>query len=57
MGDAKDMAQTRTLSNSNPSFVLRAVKDVALEDIPRPKITDSHDVIVQIGQTGICGYV
>lgn len=57
MGDANEMAQTRTSSDLNPSFVLRAVKDVALEDIPRPKITDSHDVIVHIGQTGICGYV
>ncbi|KAI1613999.1 chaperonin 10-like protein [Exophiala viscosa] len=40
---------------SNPSFVLRAVKDVKLEDIPKPTITDPYDVIVHIGQTGICG--
>lgn len=39
----------------NPSFVLRAVKDVALESIETPQITDPYDVIVQIGQTGICG--
>lgn len=41
---------------ANPSFVLRKVKDVALEDIPKPEISDPYDVIVQIGQTGICGY-
>lgn len=39
----------------NPSFVLRAVKDVALEPIANPQITDPYDVIVHIGQTGICG--
>jgi D-xylulose reductase len=39
----------------NPSFVLRAVKDVKLEDISKPTITDPYDVIVHIGQTGICG--
>lgn len=40
---------------SNPSFVLRAIKDVALEPIASPQITDPYDVIVHIGQTGICG--
>ncbi|KAK4944493.1 hypothetical protein LTR10_016167 [Elasticomyces elasticus] len=39
----------------NPSFVLRAIKDVKLQDIPKPTITDPYDVIVHIGQTGICG--
>ncbi|KAJ8126089.1 hypothetical protein O1611_g7547 [Lasiodiplodia mahajangana] len=39
----------------NPSFVLRAVKDVAFEDRPKPKLKDQHDVIVHVSQTGICG--
>lgn len=42
-------------AESNPSFVLRAVKDVALEDIPKPAIQDPYDVIIKVGQTGICG--
>ncbi|KAK5116032.1 hypothetical protein LTR62_000488 [Meristemomyces frigidus] len=39
----------------NPSFVLRAIKDVAFEDRPVPKLRDDHDVRVHIAQTGICG--
>lgn len=42
-------------SASNPSFVLKAIKQVAFEDIASPEITEPHEVIVQIGQTGICG--
>ncbi|KAK5103459.1 hypothetical protein LTS08_002874 [Lithohypha guttulata] len=34
------------MSEQNQSFILRAIKDVAI---------DPHDIIVQIGQTGICG--
>ena len=40
---------------SNPSFVLKAIEEVALEDIPKPTLTTPYDVIVQISQTGICG--
>ncbi|UNI23829.1 D-xylulose reductase [Purpureocillium takamizusanense] len=40
---------------TNPSFVLRAVKDVALEDRPTPQLKDPNDVLVHVGQTGICG--
>ncbi|KAG9903847.1 GroES-like protein, partial [Aureobasidium melanogenum] len=40
---------------SNPSFVLRAVKDVAFEDRDIPKLRDEHEVRVRIAQTGICG--
>jgi D-xylulose reductase len=39
----------------NRSFVLHAVKDVAIENRPTPKLKDSWDVIVQVAQTGICG--
>lgn len=39
----------------NPSFVLKAVKSVALEPIASPSITAPYDVIVHVGQTGICG--
>lgn len=42
-------------ASQNPSFVLRAIKDVALEDIPKPTITNPYDVIIHVGQTGICG--
>ncbi|KAJ9658431.1 hypothetical protein H2198_003715 [Neophaeococcomyces mojaviensis] len=42
-------------STTNPSFILRAVKDVVLGDIPKPQIEGAHDVIVKVGQTGICG--
>ncbi|KAJ6045181.1 uncharacterized protein N7446_003383 [Penicillium canescens] len=40
---------------TNPSFVLRAVKDVVFEDRPVPTLKDPWDVRVQIAQTGICG--
>ncbi|KAI9040586.1 NAD(P)-dependent alcohol dehydrogenase [Aspergillus affinis] len=40
---------------TNPSFVLRAVKDVAFEDRPVPSLKDPWDVRVHIAQTGICG--
>ncbi|GAW14067.1 hypothetical protein ANO14919_034590 [Xylariales sp. No.14919] len=40
---------------ANPSFVLRAVKEVTFEDRPKPTIKDQHDVIVHVAQTGICG--
>ncbi|KAJ5595440.1 uncharacterized protein N7459_001648 [Penicillium hispanicum] len=39
----------------NPSFVLRSVKDVTIEDRPKPVLKDPHDVIVHVAQTGICG--
>lgn len=39
----------------NPSFVLKAIKDVAIEDRPKPELKDEHDVMVQVSQTGICG--
>lgn len=39
----------------NNSFVLRAVKDVAFEDRPKPSLRDQNDVIVHVAQTGICG--
>lgn len=40
---------------SNPSFILQKVKEVTYGDIPIPKIENDHDVILHIGQTGICG--
>lgn len=43
------------MSETNPSFILRAVKDVVVGSIPKPQIVDPYDVIVQIAQTGICG--
>ncbi|KAA8650695.1 NAD(P)-dependent alcohol dehydrogenase [Aspergillus tanneri] len=39
----------------NPSFVLRAVGDVVIEDRPKPELQDPYDVIVYVAQTGICG--
>ncbi|KAL4886123.1 hypothetical protein BJY04DRAFT_229287 [Aspergillus karnatakaensis] len=43
------------LVETNPSFVLRAVKDVAFEDRSVTPLKDPWDVRVQIAQTGICG--
>ncbi|KAL4866025.1 hypothetical protein BDV12DRAFT_210752 [Aspergillus spectabilis] len=43
------------LVETNPSFVLRAVKDVAFEDRSIPPLKDPWDVRVQVAQTGICG--
>ncbi|KEQ94283.1 hypothetical protein AUEXF2481DRAFT_264571 [Aureobasidium subglaciale EXF-2481] len=40
---------------ANPSFVLRAIKDVAFENRDIPKLRDEYEVRVQIAQTGICG--
>lgn len=39
----------------NPSFVLKTIKEVAIEDRPEPQLGDQHDVIVHVAQTGICG--
>lgn len=44
-----------TTQETNPSFVLRAVKDVVFEDRPVPSLKDPWDVRVQVAQTGICG--
>ncbi|KAL4819735.1 chaperonin 10-like protein [Aspergillus spinulosporus] len=43
------------MPETNPSFVLRAVKDVAFEDRAIPPLKDPWDVRVQVAQTGICG--
>lgn len=50
-------SKTTTMTGENPSFVLKAIKEVSLENIPCPKIDGDYDVIVNIGQTGICGHV
>ncbi|KAM3418780.1 hypothetical protein BST61_g4750 [Cercospora zeina] len=44
-----------TQAETNPSFVLRAVKDVAFEDRPVPQLRGAHDVRIHVHQTGICG--
>lgn len=41
--------------SQNPSFVLRAVRDVAFEDRPVPSLRGPKDVRVHVAQTGICG--
>jgi hypothetical protein len=46
---------TTTANAHNPSFVLKAVKEVAIEDRPVPSLEDPHDVLVHVKQTGICG--
>ncbi|RDW92959.1 NAD(P)-dependent alcohol dehydrogenase [Aspergillus mulundensis] len=43
------------MPETNPSFVLRAVKEVTFEDREIPPLKDPWDVRVQIAQTGICG--
>lgn len=44
-----------TFVTKNPSFVLKEVKKVVIKDRPIPKLTDDHDVLVHVSQTGICG--
>jgi D-xylulose reductase len=45
------------IKEGNRSFVLEAIQHVTIRDIPIPEIEDPYDVIVQIKQTGICGYL
>ena len=56
---AKRLCYKQILTNfrsfQNPSFVLRAVRDVAFEDRPVPTLRGPKDVRVHIAQTGICG--
>ncbi|ORY08477.1 putative alcohol dehydrogenase [Clohesyomyces aquaticus] len=46
---------TATTTETNLAFVLRAIKDVAFEDRPVPRLRDEHEVRVHVAQTGICG--
>lgn len=46
-------AQTTTAQNL--SFVLEGVHQVKFEDRPVPELKDSHDVLVNVRYTGICG--
>ncbi|KAI1498605.1 alcohol dehydrogenase [Biscogniauxia marginata] len=39
----------------NPSFVLKGVKTVAIEDRPIPQLKNDYDVLLHVAQTGICG--
>ncbi|KAF2093047.1 GroES-like protein [Rhizodiscina lignyota] len=43
------------MAAENPAFVLRKVKDVAIEQRGVPKLRSDHDVLVHVAQTGICG--
>ncbi|KAL0949446.1 hypothetical protein HGRIS_009501 [Hohenbuehelia grisea] len=40
--------------SDNPSFVLRAIEDVAIEQRPIPEISDT-EVLIEVKKTGICG--
>ena len=54
--DTQNLCVYMKLKNpQNPSFVLRAVRDVAFEDRPVPSLRGPKDVRVHIAQTGICG--
>ncbi|KAL4773353.1 hypothetical protein BDW60DRAFT_215772 [Aspergillus nidulans var. acristatus] len=53
--DAINGALVKGRVETNPSFVLRAVKDVAFEDRAIPPLKDPWDVRIQVAQTGICG--
>ncbi|KAH6866308.1 chaperonin 10-like protein [Alternaria rosae] len=44
-----------TITEKNPAFVLRAIKEVAFEDREVPQLRDEHEVRVHVAQTGICG--
>ncbi|KAL1885442.1 hypothetical protein Plec18167_000936 [Paecilomyces lecythidis] len=43
------------MGETSRSFVLRAVKDVVLEDRAIPELKDPWDVRVHVAETGICG--
>ncbi|GAB1214951.1 hypothetical protein ATERTT37_004132 [Aspergillus terreus] len=43
------------VQDTNPSFVLRAVKEVSFEERPVLALKDPWDVRVRIAETGICG--
>jgi hypothetical protein len=47
--------ETKLIYLQNPSFVLRAVRDVTFEDRPVPSLRGPKDVRVHVAQTGICG--
>lgn len=42
-------------AQKNPSFILKAVKNVAIEDRPIPTLKNPSDVLIRVGVTGICG--
>lgn len=46
---------TKTASQKNPSFVLKAKNEVVYEDRPIPELPSPYDVIVKPKWTGICG--
>lgn len=48
------MSSTQS-SAQNLSFVLEGVHQVKFEDRPIPELKDSHDVLVNVRYTGICG--
>lgn len=50
-----DHIMDRLTFQQNPSFVLKDIKQVAIEDRPVPQLKDDHDVLVHVSQTGICG--
>ncbi|KAI5843840.1 chaperonin 10-like protein [Morchella snyderi] len=41
--------------HENPSFVLNAVKSVAIEERPIPTLKNPSDVLIRVNVTGICG--
>ncbi|KAK2589828.1 hypothetical protein QQS21_012487 [Conoideocrella luteorostrata] len=43
------------MSETNPAFVLQAIKSVSFEDRPIPSLRNEYDVRVHVEQTGICG--
>lgn len=50
------MSQTSAAQNpQNLSFVLEGTHQVKFEDRPVPELKDSHDVLVNVRYTGICG--
>ncbi|KAL4938250.1 hypothetical protein BDV06DRAFT_232006 [Aspergillus oleicola] len=53
--NGKLVGERLEMQETNPSFVLRAVKDVTFEDRSVPPLKDPYDVRVRIAQTGICG--
>ncbi|KAF3992962.1 hypothetical protein FT663_00349 [Candidozyma haemuli var. vulneris] len=39
----------------NPSLVLNKIDDISFEEFDAPKLTQPHDVLIEVKKTGICG--
>lgn len=43
------------MAGQNLSFILEGIHQVKYEDRPVPELKNSHDVLINVKYTGICG--